>query len=73
MMFRDARREDVPAIVALLADDALGAEREGAVDDRYLVAFEQVQADPGSRQASLVAGDAAGDAVVGRAMLLRFA
>ena len=48
-MFRDARREDVPAIVALLADDVLGAEREGAVDDAYLVAFEQVQADPGSR------------------------
>ena len=47
--FRDARREDVPAIVALLADDVLGAEREGDVDDAYLVAFEQVEADPGSR------------------------
>ena len=49
MVFRDARREDVPAIVALLADDALGAERESPLDDAYLVAFEQVQADPGSR------------------------
>ena len=48
MTFRDARREDVPAIVALLADDVLGAEREGAVDGAYLVAFEQVQADPRS-------------------------
>lgn len=33
VIFRDARREDVPAIVALLADDVLGA------------AFEQVQSD----------------------------
>jgi hypothetical protein len=27
--FRDARREDVPAMVALLADDPLGASHEG--------------------------------------------
>jgi GNAT superfamily N-acetyltransferase len=31
VIFRDARREDVPAIVALLADDMLGAERDGQV------------------------------------------
>ena len=48
-MFRDARRDDVPAIVALLADDVLGAEREGAVDEAYLVAFAEIQADSGSR------------------------
>ena len=47
--FRDARREDVPAIVALLADDVLGAEREAAADEAYQVAFEQVQSDPRSR------------------------
>jgi GNAT superfamily N-acetyltransferase len=49
VIFRDARREDVPAIVALLADDVLGAEREAAADEAYQVAFEQVQSDPRSR------------------------
>jgi hypothetical protein len=50
VIFRDARREDVPAIVALLADDELGAGREAAVlDEAYQVAFEQVQSDPRSR------------------------
>jgi GNAT superfamily N-acetyltransferase len=54
VIFRDARREDVPAIVALLADDVLGAEREAAAgeaaaDEAYQTAFEQVQADPRSR------------------------
>lgn len=34
VVFRDARREDVPAIVAMLADDVLGAAREaGGVRD----------------------------------------
>jgi GNAT superfamily N-acetyltransferase len=46
---REARREDVPEIVALLADDLLGAGREGPVDDAYLAAFEQIEADPRSR------------------------
>ena len=55
--FRDARREDVPAIVALLADDVLGAEREAAADEVYQAAFEQVQSDPRSR---LVVAEAAG-------------
>ena len=50
VIFRDARREDVPAIVALLADDEFGAEREAAVlDEAYQVAFEQIQSDPRSR------------------------
>ena len=48
VIFRDARREDVPAIVALLADDVLGAGREAAPDEAYLAAFEQVQSDPRS-------------------------
>ena len=47
--FRDARREDVPAIVALLADDVIGGEREAAPDEAYQKAFEQVQSDPRSR------------------------
>jgi GNAT superfamily N-acetyltransferase len=49
VIFRDARREDVPAIVALLADDVLGAEREAAADEAYQAAFEQVESDPRSR------------------------
>jgi GNAT superfamily N-acetyltransferase len=50
VIFRDAQREDLPAIVALLADDVLGAEREeAAADEAYQAAFEQVEADPRSR------------------------
>jgi GNAT superfamily N-acetyltransferase len=55
VIIRDARREDVPQIVALLADDMLGAAREapaareGDLDDAYWTAFEQVQADPCNR------------------------
>ena len=47
--FRRARLADVPAIVALLADDPLGAERENAslpIDQRYLNAFEDIDRDP---------------------------
>jgi GNAT superfamily N-acetyltransferase len=52
--FRDARREDVPAIVALLADDVLSAAREPAagrdqLDEAYLTAFEQIRSDPRTR------------------------
>lgn len=55
VIFRDAEREDVPAIVALLADDVLGASREaspglaGAVDDAYWAAFAMVAGDPRNR------------------------
>ena len=58
VIFRQARREDVPAIVALLADDILGAEREAAAaDEAYQAAFERVQSDPRSM---LVVADADG-------------
>lgn len=53
MTFRDARREDVPVIVAMLADDFLGTEREagvgGPVDDVYWAAFEQIDSSPRDR------------------------
>ena len=49
MIIRDARRADVPAIVAMLADDVLGAAREGDLHDAYWAAFERVAADPGNR------------------------
>lgn len=46
-MIRDARAQDVPAIVALLADDELGAQRETPDDlAPYQDAFKVVDADP---------------------------
>ena len=42
--FRPARLEDVPAIVALLADDPLGAARESATLAPYEAAFARVAA-----------------------------
>lgn len=47
--FRRAAAEDLPAIVALLADDPLGATREHAGDgalDVYKHAFDEIAADP---------------------------
>jgi len=44
---RHATRGDLPAVVRLLADDALGAGRETALDmEPYLRAFEAIEADP---------------------------
>ncbi|MEV7038638.1 GNAT family N-acetyltransferase [Amycolatopsis sp. NPDC051061] len=44
---RRARREDIGAIVRMLADDQLGATRDDPKDlDPYLCAFEQIDADP---------------------------
>ncbi|MFX0543960.1 GNAT family N-acetyltransferase [Roseovarius sp. S1116L3] len=40
--FRLARREDVPAVVALLTDDVLGAAREGDDLTRYYDAFDRM-------------------------------
>ena len=46
---RSATREDVPAIVALLADDPLGATRETPDDLRtYLAAFDDIAAQRGN-------------------------
>jgi ribosomal protein S18 acetylase RimI-like enzyme len=46
MMFRRATADDVPAIVALLADDRLGAAREAPGDPAYAAAFAAIDADP---------------------------
>ena len=47
--FRRARREDVPTIVAMLADDDLGATREQvgeeSIPDAYWRAFDAIDAD----------------------------
>jgi GNAT superfamily N-acetyltransferase len=51
MALREARREDVPLIVAMLADDELGRDRE-QLDDMtpYLRAFDAISADPHNTQ-----------------------
>lgn len=47
-VFRPAVAADLPAIIALLTDDMLGAAREAAADDpAYAAAFAQIIADPG--------------------------
>jgi GNAT superfamily N-acetyltransferase len=44
---RPATKDDVPAIVAMLADDPLGAQRESPDDlTPYLTALERLSADP---------------------------
>jgi GNAT superfamily N-acetyltransferase len=48
-LFRAARAEDLPAIVALLAEDVLGAAREApgpVLDPVYSGAFDAIAADP---------------------------
>ncbi len=58
--FRLARRADLAAIVALLADDVLGATREvaaGDVSDVYVRAFDDITNDPRNE---LIVGDDGG-------------
>lgn len=66
---RAARREDVAAIVALLADDAMGAAREVVSDPpaaNYLAAFDRIDAEP---RMLLVVAEEADGAVVGTLQL----
>lgn len=52
LTLRDARREDVPAIVAMLADDMLGAQREVTAEplpQGYYDAFDALARDPNNR------------------------
>ncbi|MFF8229420.1 GNAT family N-acetyltransferase [Streptomyces caelestis] len=47
---RSATAEDVPAIVGMLADDPLGAQRESPNDlAPYLTALQRLSADPNQR------------------------
>ncbi|HVI87111.1 MAG TPA: GNAT family N-acetyltransferase [Dongiaceae bacterium] len=60
---RPARRSDVPGIVALLADDAIGQGRERPESiERYFAAYDALASDPAVR--CLVAADEE-DAVTG--------
>ena len=68
MIIRDARRDEVPLIVAMLADDALGKSRErleNPLPQAYFDAFDAIAADANARL--LVAE--IGGAVVGTAQL----
>ena len=63
LVFRRARVDDLPAIVAMLADDALGADREDPstpLNARYSQAFTAIDSDP--NQILLVA-DKDGDVI----------
>ena len=44
--FRDAKRADVAALVAMLADDPLGQARERGDLAPYLTAFDEIAANP---------------------------
>ena len=49
IMFRLARRADLPSIVRMLADDDLGSQRERYEDpllESYYIAFKQIDNDP---------------------------
>ncbi|WP_138934588.1 GNAT family N-acetyltransferase [Roseovarius arcticus] len=59
--FRTARREDVAEVVALLADDVLGAAREAGDLAPYLAAFDHMAGEAGN---TLIVGtDAAGGVI----------
>ncbi|MEM0987975.1 MAG: GNAT family N-acetyltransferase [Pseudomonadota bacterium] len=61
LLFREARRADVPAVVALLLDDALGANRELAEAKQYYEAFETMRTEAGN---TLIVGEDSGGRVV---------
>ncbi|MBO4163945.1 GNAT family N-acetyltransferase [Micromonospora antibiotica] len=51
VILREAVRDDLPAILALLADDVLGRAREHTgVDEAYERAFAAITADPRNQQ-----------------------
>ncbi|MFJ6197038.1 GNAT family N-acetyltransferase [Micromonospora sp. NPDC092111] len=51
VLFREAVRADLPAVLALLADDVLGTARDLAeVDEAYERAFADITADPRNQQ-----------------------
>ena len=58
LTFRPAVRADLPAVLALLADDVLGSARETEQSDAaYWAAFEAIDADPRNELIIAVRGD----------------
>lgn len=61
VIFREAVRADLPAVIALLADDVLGKARDlTEVDEAYERAFADITADPRNH---LIVADEAGELV----------
>jgi GNAT superfamily N-acetyltransferase len=60
VVFRSSTRADVPAIVALLRDDTLGAAREASNMGAYLIAFDAMRTE-GTNM--LIVGEHAGQIV----------
>lgn len=60
LVWRKAGAEDIAAVVALLADDPLGAAREGTDIAPYLAAFRAMQAEGTNH---LIVGEQAGQLV----------
>lgn len=61
LVIRPAALDDIPAIVAMLADDPLGAQRESPDDlTPYTAAYERLAGDPNQH---LVVADRAGHVV----------
>jgi GNAT superfamily N-acetyltransferase len=56
LVIRRATAADVGAVVAMLADDPLGARRESPGDPAYAAAFAQIDADPRQYLAVAVSG-----------------
>ena len=48
VQFRPASRDEVPAVLSLLADDVLGRNREGTDLQPYLAAFDAMRAQGGN-------------------------
>ena len=69
MQFRKAMRSDVPQIVAMLAADKLGMQREQYRDplpDTYYAAFDRIDSDPNQE---LVVIDNPGSGIIGTLQL----
>ncbi len=64
--FREARREDVPQVLALLVDDVLGQGREGVDIAPYLAAYDAMQSEGGNL---LIVGEDAGGAIIATCQL----
>lgn len=63
LVLRDAKRDEVPAIVRMLADDALGSQREELGDPLpavYYDAYDELARDPNNR---LLIADLGGEIV----------
>jgi GNAT superfamily N-acetyltransferase len=56
LVIRRATAADVDAVVAMLADDPLGARRESPGDPAYAAAFARIDADPTQYLAVAVSG-----------------